>query len=80
MRCVLSPVSEVPAHQGEGNSLEGDGSLVFRKFPLEIWELKPQSLWIFLYPLVTVSQQTLLCGVSAYAALETSQPPDEVTR
>lgn len=62
----------VPPHQEEGHSLEGGGSFLFPEFPLEIWELKPQSWWIFLYPLVTLSQQTLLCGISAYAALETS--------
>lgn len=78
--CAEPRVREVPAHQGEGNSLEGDVSLLFTKLPLEIWELKPQSWWIFLYPLVMLSQQNLLCGISAYVALETTQPPDAVTR
>lgn len=33
--CAEPCVREVPAHQGEGHSLEGDGFL-FTKFPLEI--------------------------------------------
>lgn len=78
--CAEPRVREVPAHQEEGHRLEGGGSSLFPKSPLEIQELKPQPWWIFFYPLVTLSQQTLLCGISAYAALETSQPPDEVPR
>lgn len=69
---------EVSAHQGEGESREGDSSFQskFTSFTFGIWELIPQSWWIFLLVMLSHPIMWDLC----LYCLEASQSPDEATR